>query len=177
MKILTHVIGNVHSPEWRQIVNQGAIEIIYVDQWTAQKSRFIIKTGDGEEWAVALKRNHHISDGDILYYSPEERRAIVIRLNLSQVLVIDLSRLITCNSEHIIRVAVEVGHAIGNQHWAAVVKDSKVYVPLTVDSKVMMSVMNTHNFEGISYSFQPGHEVIPYLAPHEIRRLFGSTGH
>jgi urease accessory protein len=58
-----------------------------------------------------------------------------------------------------------------------VVKDSKVYVPLTVDSKVMMSVMNTHNFEEISYSFQPGHEVIPYLAPHEIRRLFGSTGH
>ena len=35
-----------------------------------------------------------------------------------------------------------------------------VYVPLTVDRKVMASVMNTHRFEGIRYEFVPGREVI-----------------
>jgi urease accessory protein len=55
------------------------------------------------------------------------------------------------------------------------VKDAVVYVPLTVDRKVMSSVMNTHRFEGIRYEFVPGRNVIPYLAPHESRRLFGGA--
>ncbi|MDE5612816.1 MAG: urease accessory protein UreE, partial [Odoribacter sp.] len=49
------------------------------------------------------------------------------------------------------------------------------YVPLTVDKKVMQSVMDTHHFEDISYEFQPGQEIIPFLAPHEIRKLFGGA--
>ena len=28
---------------------------------------------------------------------------------------------------------VELGHALGNRHWPAVVKGTRVYVPLTVD--------------------------------------------
>ena len=91
-------------------------------------------------------------------------------------LVIELGELATQAPEQIIHTAVELGHAIGNQHWPAVVKGTRVYVPLTVDRKVMESVMRTHHIEGISFSFQPGREVIPYLAPHEIRRLFGGTG-
>ena len=39
----------------------------------------------------------------------------------------------------------------------------------------MTSVMDTHHFEDITYEFQPGKEVIPFLAPHEIRQLFGGS--
>ena len=77
--------------------------------------------------------------------------------------------------EMAMRTCVELGHAMGNQHWPALVKGTVVYVPLTVDRKVMASVMNTHRFEGIRYEFVPGREVIPYLAPHESRRLFGGA--
>ncbi|MCD8340306.1 MAG: hypothetical protein LUC43_08965, partial [Burkholderiales bacterium] len=56
-----------------------------------------------------------------------------------------------------------------------VVKGTKIYIPLTVDKKVMLSVLETHHIEGITYEFQNGTEVIPYLAPHEIRRLFGGA--
>jgi urease accessory protein len=73
------------------------------------------------------------------------------------------------------RTCVELGHALGNQHWPALVKGNRVFVPLTVDRKVMSSVMNTHRFEGIAYEFVPGGEVVPYLAPHESRRLFGGA--
>ncbi len=48
-------------------------------------------------------------------------------------------------------------------------------MPLTVDRKVMASVMKTHRFEGIRYEFVPGGEIVPYLAPHESRRLFGGA--
>jgi urease accessory protein len=46
---------------------------------------------------------------------------------------------------------------------------------MTIDRKVMESVMRTHAIENISISFRRGAEVIPYLAPHEVRRLFGGT--
>ena len=104
------------------------------------------------------------------------RRIAAIRIRLNDVLVADLSDLARQTPETIIHISVELGHAIGNQHWPAVVKGTKVYIPLTVDKKVMDSVMRTHHIEGVAYSFQPGSEVIPYLAPHEIRRLFGGTG-
>lgn len=48
-------------------------------------------------------------------------------------------------------------------------------VPLTVDKKVMLSVMRTYNFEGIEFSFRPGGEIVPYLTPSEVRALFGAT--
>jgi urease accessory protein len=39
----------------------------------------------------------------------------------------------------------------------------------------MESVMDTHHIDNISYTFRPGVDVIPYMAPHEIRRLFGGA--
>ena len=36
--------------------------------------------------------------------------------------------------------------------------------------------METHHLEGITFEFHQGLEIIPYLAPHEIRRLFGGAG-
>lgn len=176
MDVITEVIGNIHQPEWAARVDDCHIETVFLDQWTAQKSRFLAKGDHGNEYPVTLTRGSRIADGDIIAYDPEARRAAVLRLDLNNVLVIDLSKLSSLSPEDIIRVSVELGHAIGNQHWPAVVKGTKVYIPLTVDRKVMESVMRTHRFEGVAYSFQPGSEIIPYLAPHEIRRLFGGTG-
>lgn len=177
MKIFTEIIGNMNQqPEWKEKLRDVEIENIYLDQWTAQKSRFLAKNEKGEEYPIALKRHSQVIDGDIIYYSPEEKKAIVLRIELSPVLVIDMSALQDKDPETMIRISVELGHAIGNQHWPAVVKGTRVFVPLTVDKKVMLSVMETHHIEGITYEFQKGLEIIPYLAPHEIRRLFGGAG-
>ena len=177
MEVLTEVLGNMHTPEWHEKLHHAHVESVVLDQWTAQKSRFLGKGTDGNEYPVALKRHTHINDGDIVYYNPEEGKAVVLRLALNPVLVIDMSSLEKMDAKDIIRISVELGHAIGNQHWPAVVKGTKVYVPLTVDKKVMLSVMETHNIEGITYEFESGTEIIPYLAPDEIRRLFGGAGH
>lgn len=177
MKVYTEIIGNIYqSPEWGEKLKDATIEYVYLDQWTAQKSRFLGKSDKGEEYPIALKRHSQIIDGDVIYFSPEENKAVVLRIDLSPVLVIDMGALAQKDPETMIRISVELGHAIGNQHWPAVVKGTKVYVPLTVDKKVMLSVMETHHIEGITYEFQKGLEIIPYLAPHEIRRLFGGAG-
>ncbi|MBP3356983.1 MAG: urease accessory protein UreE [Rikenellaceae bacterium] len=176
MKIFTRIIGNLNTPEWRSRAEGVEVESIELDQWTAQKSRLVVRSDRDNEYAVSLERNSRMTDGDVVEYLPQEGRMVVVRIRLNEVLVADLEELEGKEPQTVIRVAVELGHAIGNQHWPAVVKGSKVYVPLTVDKKVMESVMHTHHIEGVRYSFQPGGEVIPYLAPHEVRRLFGGTG-
>ena len=178
MKVYNEIIGNMNlSPEWKEKLENADIDYIFLDQWTAQKSRFLGKGVSGTEYPIALARHSQIVDGDIIDYNPESNKAAVLKIELSPVLVIDMGGLADKDPETIIRVSVELGHAVGNQHWPAVVKGTKVYVPLTVDKKVMLSVMETHHIEGITYEFQKGMEIIPYLAPHEIRRLFGGAGH
>lgn len=177
MKVYSEVIGNiVTSPEWKDKVKDFEVDEIFLDQWTAQKSRFLGKGVSGKEYPVALARHSHIVDGDVIDYDPESKTAVVLRLELSPVLVVDLSGIAEKDHDTIIRIALELGHAIGNQHWPAVVKGTKVYVPLTVDKKVMLSVLETHHIPGITFEFEKGLDVIPYLAPHETRRLFGGAG-
>src|SRR5262249_47720247 len=67
--------------------------------------------------------------------------AVVVRLSLREVMVIHLDGLERLAPELAMRTCVELGHALGNQHWPALVKQGVVYVPLTVDRKVMASVM------------------------------------
>lgn len=177
MQVFTEILGNIHDESWHEKLHGCHVENIYLDQWTAQKSRFLAKSDHGNEYPVALKRQSQIVDGDIISYDPEKKEAIVLKLELNPVMEIDMSQLAGKAPEEIIRISVELGHAIGNQHWPAVVKGTKVYVPLTVDKKVMLSVMETHNIDGITYEFHQGQEVIPYMAPHEIRRLFGGASH
>lgn len=176
MKIYTETKGNIRNPEWRKRAAECTVEYIDLDRWTAQKSRFVAESVDGNEYAVALARHTQLLDGDIIEYDPERHTIVAVRIDLNEVMAIDMGRLADEKPETIIRIAMELGHAVGNQHWPAVIKGTTAYIPLTVDKKVMDSVMRTHHIEGISYSFQPGSEVIPYLAPHEIRRLFGGTG-
>lgn len=175
-KIYTTILGNIHKDfSWQGKLQGVTVEYLDLDQWTAQKSRFVVRSTTGREYAVALSRHAGVSDGDVIEYIPEENLAVIIRVALNPVMVIDLSALAGSGVQQMIRTAVELGHAIGNQHWPAVVKGMQVYVPLTVDRTVMRSVMETHHLEGLSYEFHPGQAVIPYLAPHEVRRLFGGT--
>ena len=181
MEVITEILGNANNPEWHNRLFHGEcaydVENVFLDQWTAQKSRFLAKGDKGNEYPIALKRGVRVADGDVVAVDDSAKTAVVLRLALNDVLVIDLEKLNTKTPEEIIRISVELGHAIGNQHWPAVIKGTKVYVPMTVDKKVMLSVLDTHHIEDISYKFEAGSEVIPYLAPHEIRGLFGGASH
>ena len=169
MLILEQILGNVSEPAWQN----KPLDYVVLDQWEAQKSRFRKLTESGQEVAVSLARGTFLKDGDVLFAG--EQGLIVAHIHLKEVLRIELAELLNKSPEVMLQTAIELGHALGNQHWPAVVKGTQVLVPLAVDRKVMASVMKTHGLEGITYEFIPGAEVIPYLAPHESRRLFGAA--
>lgn len=173
MIVIERVLGNSGDREWTDRLASASIDRLRVDQWQAQKSRFRTTTERGTEIAISLDRGTYIHEGDVLHW--DGATAIVAQIDLRDVMVVHLDGLAAVDPRIAMRTCVELGHAMGNQHWPALVKEAAVYVPLTVDRKVMASVMNTHRFEGIRYEFVPGREVIFYLAPHEARRLFGGA--
>ena len=175
MHLVEAVLGNTTDPQWAERLAGASIDPLQLDHWEAQKNRFRKKTAGGVELAVSLDRGTFMRDGDILLWDAAATRAVVARISLREVMVIHLDDLSGATPEIVVRTCVELGHALGNQHWPALVKGTCVYVPLTVDRKVMSSVMRTHRFEGIRYEFVPGGEIVPYLAPHESRRLFGGA--
>ena len=175
MLVIETIIGNIHETAWKARLEQATLDWLVLDQWEAQKSRLRKSSQNGLDLAISLPRGILLRDGDILKWDEAQGTATVARVNLKDVMVVELSALQTQNSEVLVRTCVELGHALGNQHWPAVVKGNRVFIPLTVDKKVMASVMKTHAFPGITYEFIPGSEVIPYLAPHESRRLFGGA--
>jgi urease accessory protein len=172
MILVEAVLGNAAEPQWVQRLAGVAVDAFVLDHWEAQKNRLRKKTAGGMELAISLDRGTFMRDGDVLVWDADAARAVVAKITLRDVMVIHLDALA---SDVAMRTCVELGHALGNQHWPALVKGNRVFVPLTVDRKVMGSVMNTHRFEGIRYEFVPGGEVVPYLAPHESRRLFGGA--
>jgi urease accessory protein len=175
MKIVETILGNARDGEWKSRLEGATIDRLQLDQWEAQKNRFRKTTHGGTELAVSLERASHLHDGDILVWDEQSRSAVVAHIELSDVMVIRLDGLVSDDRQVLLRTCFELGHALGNQHWPAVVKGTTVYVPLTVDRNVMSSVMKTHAFSGITYEFIAGTEVIPYLSPHESRRLFGGA--
>jgi urease accessory protein len=173
--VIETVLGNISDPEWAGRLAAAEVDVLEIDQWEAQKSRFRKMTAKGAEVAISVDRGIYLRDGDVLLWDAQALSALVARIEVRDVMIVHLDELMHLAPQVAMRTCVELGHAMGNQHWPALVKGDLVYVPLTVDRRVMASVMETHRFEGIRYEFVSGRAVVPYLAPHESRRLFGAA--
>ena len=175
MQLVEAILGNSHDPIWQARLKGCTVDELELSQWDAQKNRLRKDTRAGQSIAIVLDREEHLHDGDVLFWDAEKKEAVVCRIALCDVLVIDLSGIRGLTYAECVERCVTLGHALGNQHWPAVVKDGFVYVPMTVNRLVMSSVMNTHHFSGITYSFAAGDDVVKKLTPAEARRLFGGT--
>lgn len=175
MPLIETVLGNVNDTEWRARLAHARIDTLDLSQWDAQKSRLRKATQGGLLLAVSLERGNVLHDGDILLWDEAEQRAVVCHIDLCDVLDIDLSGLEQASPDQRIERAVQIGHALGNQHWPAVCKNGHIYVPVTVDRNVVASVLKTHHFAGVEHHFVPGGEIAGTLEPEEARRLFGGS--
>lgn len=173
MILVERIAGNEKEPEWRERLADAETDIVRLSQWEAQKNRLRKTTEKGLSLAVSLERGALLRDGDILFWNMNRRHAVICRIDLCDVLIIEPHRLDELSPEQLFRQAVRLGHALGNQHWPAVVRAHRVYVPITTDRDVIRSVMRTHHFENLSYEFAPGAAVLDQLEPAEIRLLFG----
>jgi urease accessory protein len=173
------LLGNMSDGDWPAKLAASQIDVLHLEAAEAQRSRIRKRTESGIDVALGLERGVQLRDGDVLQWDENTRTALVARVDLGDVLVIDLSSLLEQPVETLLSRCLEVGHGLGNQHWPAVVKASRVYVPLMATEKAMDAVLVAHRLEGVSWWFARGADVLAQLAPDEARLLFGGgvAGH
>ncbi|MGP2541971.1 urease accessory protein UreE [Yersinia sp. 2541 StPb PI] len=176
MILIEHILGNVKKdPVWQAKLKNATVDLLVLDQREAQKSRCRKSTMQGLDLGISLDRNVVLADGDVLTWDEESNVAVVVQIHLRDVMVIDLSELKNRSADELIKTCFELGHALGNQHWKAVTKNNEVYVPLTVATTMMDSVMRTHGFQHLPFRFVKGAEILPLLTNSEARLLFGGA--
>ena len=175
MDIKDSILGNAFDAEWKERLKGAQVDWLELSQWDAQKNRFRRDTQKGRPLAVALERGRTLRDGDILEWDEARRCAVICRIRLCPVMAVDMHGLSARPMEEALGMAVRLGHALGNQHWPAVVKDTMVYVPVSIGTDVAASVMDTHAILGTSYAFLAGEDVLSLLDEQEVRRLFGGA--
>ncbi len=175
MILVESTLGNLRDPLWQERARSAAVDLLVLEQWEAPKSRLRKATESGAEIAISLPRSEHLHDGDVLHYDKDAKSIVAARIALNDVLVIELEGLENLSPGEILRTCFELGHGLGNQHWPAVIKDTTVYVPLSVDRKVMASVMRTHAFDHVKTYFAPGEEIAAKLDARDVRLLFAGA--
>ena len=175
MILVEEILGNIKEPDWKNKSAQVKVDLLMLEQWEAPKNRLRKASEGGIELAISLVRSQHLHDGDVLYFDQDNKVMVVAKVALKEVLVIDLEGLEQLAPQEILRTCFDLGHGLGNQHWPAVIKGSTVYVPLSVDQKVMASVMRTHGFQNIKTHFAPGEEIAAKLDASEVRLLFAGA--
>lgn len=176
MIIVEKVLGNAKRDLlWQQRIAQHAPDVLALSQWEAQKSRCRKTTRDGLDLGISLARDQLLSDGDVLLWDEAQGLAVVVHIHLRQVAVIDLRALENQTREQALAISFELGHALGNQHWKAVIKQQRVFVPLVVDEAVLAAVLKSHGFQTLPCRIVPGESVLPELTHAEARLLFGGA--
>lgn len=175
MILVEKTLGNIKDSVWHERSHHAQVDYLALEQWEAPKSRLRKASEGGVELAISLPRSEHLHDGDVLHYDEAAKVIVVARIALKEVMVIELEGLEELAPQDILRICFELGHGLGNQHWPAVIKGSTVYVPLSVDQKVMASVMRTHAFERVKTHFAPGEEIAAKLDAKEVRMLFAGA--
>jgi urease accessory protein len=171
MIVVEEILGNVGedarladlSRRWHAT---GGTETVTLTALEAQKGRLRTHTDKGTPLGLSLGRGIALRDGDVLYLDEPGGRIIVARLKPEEVLVITVKP--AASPEELLRVAVQLGHVLGNQHWPVKVEGTSVYVPVSVDKQVMETVLKTYDLQGIEYRFEPGSVgVISRMVPHD----------
>ncbi len=175
MILVEKTLGNLRDPAWQERARHARVDLLVLEQWDAPKSRLRKTSEGGVELAISLPRSEHLHDGDVLHYDEASKVIVAARIALKDVLVIELEGLEALTPNEILRTCFELGHGIGNQHWPAVIKGSTVYIPLSVDRKVMDSVMRTHAFAHVKTRFAPGEEIAAKLDARDVRMLFAGA--
>lgn len=174
MILIEQTLGNIADAKWREIAADASVDELVLEQWESVKNRYRKFTEGGVELAVSLPRGQHVHDGDVLFYDAEKKQLYIAKVKLRDILRIDCSELKNEDSLALFQHCFELGHALGNQHWTAVIKGYVVYIPVNIDHKVMLSAMKTHAFAFTNYEIVNGADVVDELDSKQQRILFSS---
>ena len=158
MYVVTSTLGNLNNDESlalevQRLDKEQKVGRVHIPFHDAGRRRLRVTTDDGLHVGVDLDDGTALQDGDVLTGEEGTDRLIVVEIAPSEAMALRMSKEIP--SDQLFEFGVLLGHMLGNQHWPITVKDDVVYAPLSIDHKVMETVVRTHGFDGIEFEFVP----------------------
>lgn len=158
MYVVNNIVGNLHDTEdlaleVQRLEKQDKVDRVHIPFHDAGRRRLRVTTEGGLNIGVDLADGTALQDGDVLVGEEGTDRLIVIEVAPSEAMALTVSADVP--PAELFEFGVKLGHMLGNQHWPITIRDNVVYAPLTIDHKVMETVVKTHGFEGIDFKFVP----------------------
>ncbi|QCE35072.1 urease accessory protein UreE [Acetobacteraceae bacterium] len=175
MIVITKILGNLNDEkDWRSQLEGAEIDLFELTEWETQKSRFRKTTSKGQDLGIFLDRNQLLKEGDILLWDETQKRALIVKVHLREVLVLQAGIFLDETSESLLKISFELGNLFGNLHWKSLVKGAQIFIPLSVSRRIMENIVKTH-VPDLPYQFLTGEQVVSKLSAAEVRLLFGGA--
>ena len=104
MRIIDSILGNTSDAQWQERAKTAQIDYLALNQWDAQKNRLRRTSENGDDIAVSLPRNTFLKNGDVLFYDEASKHMLVAKINLRDVLIIEIQELMKKEKEDLIRL-------------------------------------------------------------------------
>ena len=101
MRIIDSILGNTSDAQWQERAKTAQIDYLALNQWDAQKNRLRRTSENGDDIAVSLPRNTFLKNGDVLFYDEASKHMLVAKINLRDVLIIEIQELMKKEKEDI----------------------------------------------------------------------------
>ena len=108
MLLIENILGNRQDAGWQERLAGLHVDMLALDQWEAQKNRLRKKTVAGVEIALALPRQSHLHDGDVLFYDEAAGEVIAAIKRDRDEVYVDRAKLLPI----LMRVAPGVGERL-----------------------------------------------------------------
>jgi urease accessory protein len=134
MELVREILGSAEESRF----GGRRVEPLLVDWAEASKGRLRRTAEDGTDVAIDLPRGSYLADGAVL--ADDGERIVVVRRRAERALVVHLDA--AAGQEALVRAAVLLGHALGNQHVPVEIDGLELRVPLTTSEAVALATVD-----------------------------------
>jgi urease accessory protein len=145
--------GNVNRDaslerRYEEYAEAGNVEHVRIDPDERKRSRLRTETDAGTEVGIVVADKPGLNAGDVVVLDDE--RMIVVAFEKREALVIAYPDRAPADA---LVAATRLGHVIGNRHWDLLVRDGRLYVPLTEDRAFVAELIREELPPGAEVTF------------------------
>jgi urease accessory protein len=141
MQLVREILGSAGDPRFAG----RRVERLLLDWAEASKGRLRRTAEDGTDIAVDLPRGTYLAEGAVL--ADDGERIVVVRRRPERALVVHLDA--GSSPSALVRAAVLLGHALGNQHVPVEVDGLDLRVPLTTSEEIARATVDRLALDGL----------------------------
>jgi urease accessory protein len=162
------IVGNIKFDQnlrskYQEMLKSGNVEKILVARLESDRARMRKVSDKGTEIALTLHSGSHIRDGDVILLT--DKKMVVVQRASENVAMVSVHDNIS--ADHVLEVAVKIGHTIGNMHRPIKIEDNRIFFPIQALSEIdlfgkLFSNLQDHldiKSDNIIFEPEPGHDV------------------